>query len=528
MSRHTRNHKSHLDDLPEELVVLILDCLDGGLIRCQSTHSRWCQYKTFNSLCLTSRKFNRLAKPYLRATIINFSLCNENSVIDRLVLDPNMSDGIKRVYWTMPISRPEHRYGAAIKSIELKFSQRHGRLGIPSRLAGRLRLGFYGTQFADRLAVILVLTRNVEYLQVSAPYSEYESEVSTWLELLFLATSSSASGLSEHFRHLHHVRMDMKRYHLEQIGPLLRLQSLRILYIENARQDGDEIPFRFWGQNVVGKQYSALENLLFENSCINSDAIVYILSAIRNLKIFKLDLRLISRCQSKLCALGECRTPFWTTLRQALAAHKDSLERLYINRQSWDEGHNDRHHEDKNFLSGLHDLRHLRYLDTGLTPFRKFSASYSFEGIEFSDMLSASLEQLVIAVENVKELLYEGTLRAILLDLATVCELRTPLLKGIVVWLPQKREELFTLDLTACKAAFQQIGVELIVMGRYAGAWQLHPSITAASPPRDGDNPVYKHVYAQGSSSFRRPPCTFQGACSAYHHPYGWSIIDNL
>lgn len=428
----------------------------------------------------------------------------------------------------MPTSRPEHRYGDATKSMELKFSQRYARFGIPNRLAGRLRLSFYDTQFADRLAVILVLTRNVEYLQVSTPYSEYGIEVSTWLELLLLSTSSSASGLSEHFRHLHHVRMDMKRYHLEQIGPLLRLQSLRILHIENARQDGDGIPFRFWDQTVVGKQYSALENLLFENSCIDSDAIVYILSATRNLKIFKLDFRLISRCQSELCALGECRTPFWTTLRQALAAHKDSLERLYINRPSWYESHNDRHHEDKNFLSGLHDLRHLRYLDTGLTPFRKFSASHSFRGIEFSDMLSASLEQLVIEVENVKELLYEGTLRTILLDLATVCELRTPLLKGIVVWLPQKREELFTLDFAAYKAAFQRIGVELLVMCRYAGAWQLHPSITAASPPRDGDNAVYKHVHAQGSWSFLRPPCKFQGAYSAYHHPYGRSIVDNF
>lgn len=143
-------------------------------------------------------------------------------------------------------------------------------------------------------------------------------------------------------------------------------------------------------------------------------------------------------------------------------------------------------------------------------------------------MLSASLEQLVIEVENVKELLYEGTLRTILLDLATVCELRTPLLKGIVVWLPQKREELFTLDFAAYKAAFQRIGVELLVMCRYAGAWQLHPSITAASPPRDGDNAVYKHVHAQGSWSFLRPPCKFQGAYSAYHHPYGRSIVDNF
>ena len=518
-----------MDGLPEELVVLILDCLDGGLIRSQSFHDRWCHYQAFNSLCLTSRKFNRLAKPYLHATIINLSFCNEYALIDRLVLDPNMSDSIKRICWTMPTSRPEHRYGDAMKSMELMFSERHGRLGIPGRLAGYLRQGFYGTQFADRLAVILVLTRNVEYLQVSTPHSDYESEVSTWLELLSLSTSSSASGLSEQFRHLHHVRLDMKRYYLQHIGPLLRLQSLRTLHIDNAMQYEDELPFRFWDQTVIGKQYSAVENVLFENSCINSDAIVYILGAIRNLKVLKLDFRLISRCQSELCALGECRTPFWTTLRQALAAHKDSLERLYIiNRPSLDEELKDRHHEAEDFLSGLHDLRHLRYLDTGLTPFRKFSANDSFKGIEFSDMLSASLEQLVIAVENVKELLYEGTLRTILLDLATVCELRTPLLKGIVVWLPQKREELFTLDLVACKAAFQQIGVELIVMCRYAGAWQLHPSITAASPPRDGDNPVYKHIHVQGSWSFRRPPCKFQGACSAYHHPYGWSIVDNL
>jgi hypothetical protein len=518
-----------LDDLPEELVVLILDRLDGGLIRCQSSNDRWRYYEAFKSLCLTSRKFNRLAKPYLHATIINFSLCNEYAAIDRLVLNPNMSDGIKRICWTMPTYRPGHRYGDAMKSIELKFSQRHGRLGIPGWLAASLRLGFYGTEFADRLTVILVLTRNVEYLQVRTPYPNYGSEVSTWLKLLSLSTSSSASGLCEHFRHLHHVRLDMERYNPEQIGPLLRLQSLRILHIENAMQNGYEIPFRFWDQTVVGKQCSALENLLFENSRINSDAIVYILGAIRNLKALKLGLGLISQCQSELCALGECRTPFRTTLRQALAAHKDSLERLYIiNRPSLDEVDNDTHHEDENFLSGLHDLRHLRYLDIGITPFRKNAASDYFRGIDFSEMLSASLEQLVIAVENVKELLYDDSLRTILLDLATVCELRTPLLKGIVVWLPQQQEELFTLDLAACKAAFQQLGVELNVMCRYEGVWQLHPSITEASPLHDSDKPVYRHVHAQVSLGFRRPPYKFQGACSAYHHPYAWSIVDNL
>jgi hypothetical protein len=472
---------------------------------------------------------NRLAKPYLHATIINFSLCNEYVVIDRLVLDPNMSDGIKRICWTMPTSQLKHRYGDAMKTMDLKFSQRYGRLGISDELASELRLGFYGTEFADRLAVILVLTRNVEYLQVSTPYSDYGSDVSTWLKLLSLSTSSNASGLSEYFRHLHHVRVDMKRHYLEEIGPLLRLQSLRVLHIENAMQSGYEKPFRFWDQTVVGKQCSAIETLLFETSHINSDAIVYILGAIRNLKVLKLDLSLISRCQSELCALRECRTPFWTTLRQALAAHKDSLERLYIiNRSSLYGVNNDTHHEDENFLSGLHDLRHLRYLDIGLTPFRKSSASDYFRGIDFPDMLSASLEQLVIAVEDVKELLYDDSLRTILLDLATVCEMRTPLLKGIVVWLPQQQEELFTLGLAACKAAFQRIGVELIVMCRYEGVWQLHPSITAASPPHDGDKPAYKFVQTQHSGIFQRPPYRFQGACSAYHHPYGWSIVDTF
>jgi hypothetical protein len=225
-----------LDELPEEIVDLIPDCFDGGLIRCQSSHDRWRNYEDFTSLCLTSRKFNRLAKPYFRATMINSPLSDEHTVIDRLVLDSSMSHDIKRICWTVRTSQLKNRYGDAIKPVELKFSQRLGRLGIPE-LAGDLRRRFKCSEFADRLAVTLILMCNVEYLQVITTHSDYENDITTWLDLLSLSTSSNASGLSEHLRRLYHVRLDMERLSLEQIGPLLRLQSLRILHIENAIQD---------------------------------------------------------------------------------------------------------------------------------------------------------------------------------------------------------------------------------------------------------------------------------------------------
>jgi hypothetical protein len=115
------------------------------------------------------------------------------------------------------------------------------------------------------------------------------------------------------------------------------------------------------------------------------------------------------------------------TVHQALAAHKDSLERLYI--------------------VNIPPVNLGK--DTGLTHFREILADHFFTSVDFLDMFFASLEQLVIAVKDIKELLYESSLRTILLDLATACRLRTPLLKGIVVWLPQEREELFNLDIAA-------------------------------------------------------------------------------
>jgi hypothetical protein len=114
-------------------------------------------------------------------------------------------------------------------------------------------------------------------------------------------------------------------------------------------------------------------------------------------------------------------------VHQALAAHKDSLGRLYI--------------------VNIPPVNLGK--DTGLTHFREILADHFFISVDFLDMFFASLEQLVIAVKDIKELLYESSLRTILLDLATACILRTPMLKGIVVWLPQEREELFNLDIAA-------------------------------------------------------------------------------
>lgn len=540
-----KSRRSHIDHLPEELMVLILDCLDEGLLRSRVDQpDRMRHVKAFHSLCLTCRRLNRLAKPYLYTTIINEPVYDasgyltslvSHAPIDRLVLDDKVADGIKRISWVRSTFEPSTYYENALSAVKLKFFQKLGKLGIPE-LAGELRKSFYGDGTKDHLAALLVLARNLQYLEVCTVYTAYGHGTDlTWLDLLQLSTY--ASGLISHFQHLHHVRLGMSGLKITQIGPLLRLLSLRTLSIQNADQYENEPSIDL--DQIFGKQCSAIETLIMEESRIESDIVAGILAAIQRLKVLKLEFSSLSRTLSDewlFDPVPEIPPDSWTTLSEALLAHKDSLEQLYIINRHWD-AHKD-HIDDPDSLRGrgcfigMSNLHNLRYLDTGFSPFCDPSESNLSEAVDFSDILPASLEHLVISVEGFPEPLdlKESSIQKTLLELARVCRSKARSLKGIVIWLPHDQDELCALDFEACKAAFERLNIALIIMCCYDYEWQIYPFDKGIVSERSSgftaraiDRPQSDYVRLGDW----RPPYKFQGACEAYHHPYEWSIIDS-
>ncbi|KAF3009964.1 hypothetical protein E8E13_011235 [Curvularia kusanoi] len=538
---HAESRKSHIDHLPEELMVLILDCLDEGSPRSRIDQpDRMRHLKAFHSLCLTCRKLNRLAKPYLYSTIMNeirydarerLEFLSIHASIDRLVLDDKVADGIKRISWVHITYGGSTYYRNALSAVKLKFFQKLGTLGIPE-LAGELRKSFDADGSKDHLAALLVLTRNLEYLEVLTVYVAYgHSPDLTWLDLLQLSTC--APGLISHFQHLHHVRLGMDGLKIIQIGPLLRLVSLRTLSIQGADQYEEELSVDL--DQIFGKQCSAIETLIMENSRIESDTIASILAAIKRLKVLKLEFSSLSRTLNDewlFDPVPQIPPDCWTTLSEALLAHKDSLEQLYIINRQWHALEDDIDHPDnlrgRGALIGMSNLHKLRYLDTGLSPFCDPSEGNLSEAVDFSDMLPANLEHLVISVEGLPEPfdLRNSSIQKTLLELARVCGSKAHSLKGIVVWLPHDHDELCALDFEACKAAFERLNINLIVMCCYDFEWLMYP--------------FNKEIVSERSSGFIgrpapdmvrvgewRPPWRFQGACKAYHHPYEWSIIDS-
>ena len=161
-------------------------------------------------------------------------------------------------------------------------------------------------------------------------------------------------------------------------------------------------------------------------------------------------------------------------------------------------------------------------------------------------MLLPSLKHLVLKAEY--NLMFPADAFEISLqDLATDCRSRLLLFRDIVVWLP-KKSCVTCMDFSACQRAFSNQDIHLVILHRYdsntenepsggdqgrISGWRLHPS-TADGASEESSMPSGGSWDCQlvmktdcSTDNDGRGHIVFHGPCSAYHDPYGWSIIDN-
>lgn len=168
-------------------------------------------------------------------------------------------------------------------------------------------------------------------------------------------------GLSQHFQHLHRLRLSVEHVGFEQTGPLFRLPALRILHFDNGVHC-ERLSAHPW-DDEVSKRCSAIETLVVGEN------------AICNLKVLKLEFDSLSLNKYNDMLNPDGLVFPWSTIGQAIAAHKDSLERLYLiharSRGSWAaaDHESDLYYADKDCFARLRDMQNLRYLDTGPRPF---------------------------------------------------------------------------------------------------------------------------------------------------------------
>lgn len=533
-----------LAHLPEEVLLLILDTILGALIRCQILADVLQHVAALHSLCLTNKTFNRLATPYLCTFVSNRNRRKLPQTLDAMILDSKKAASVKYMSWALDVKRSTQAMCRRSPKAESMFLQKLGRLGIPE-LAGDLRQCFHGNSPEYHLATALVLAPNLEYLE--AADVNYEQETlddvvwrPTWLELLALKALSNPPGLAQHFQKLHHLYLGMGELKFEQIGPLLRLPGLRTLHLVGDQHNGG-IPAQPWNEEL-SQRCSAIETLIFEHCSVSSKIVAQVLDVIKHLTVFKLETSHWSSSGDDEDGPGEQQFS-WPILSRAISEHKESLERLYLIHESTDSLEVDRDEGVSNpleheHLECLRDLPNLRYLDTGLT---------SFPGnvwTSFYHTFLPKLEHLVIKVEENRRYTMDAY-QSSLQDLAQNCRSRLPLLQDIVVWLPKKSHTL-NLNFSACKTAFESQGVGMTFLYCDFDAesdlnvnynphvksptWRLPPSTVdevSLSGSESWGCRLIKTVRNLNSTD-GRVPVVLHGPSNTYHHPYGWSIIDDL
>lgn len=543
-----------LADLPEEVLLLMLDTILGAMIRCRDLETVLRQVAALHSLSLANKRFNRLTTPYLCAFVTNRNRRKLPQALDTMIMDPRKAERIRHISWALDVRRSSQAMCRRSPKAETMYLQKLGRLGIPE-LAGDLRQCFHGNSPEYHLATALVLAPNLEYLE--AADVNYEQETvddttwrPTWLELLALKALSKPRGLARHFQNLHHLQLSMNELSFEQIGPLLRLPALRTLHFRGGEHNG-QIEEQSWS-NEVGRRCSTIETLIFELCWVSSQIVAQILDAIQCLKILKLELNYWTTSAGNDDQASE-QQHSWPKLSGAVSTHKESLERLYLvdggtdlrnEFSDWDtkdfvEDKRPLHYE---HMKCLQDLPKLRYLDTG---FMAFPLDYSPKRASLRHMVLPSLEHLVLRAEGTLMFIMDA-FQISLQDLAADCRSRLPSLKDIMVWLPKGHDTTF-MDFSACKKAFTSQGIHVMILCYDDGktgydswdekwgmrpGWRLHPSTVEGAFKESS-------MLGRGSWGCRLVMDThdrafddsgakvvFHGPCSMYHDPYGWSIID--
>lgn len=111
--------------------------------------------------------------------------------------------------------------------------------------------------------------------------------------------------------------------------------------------------------------------------------------------------------------------------------------------------------------------------------------------------------------------------------LAAACSSELRLLRDIVIWDSSYDPEGGFAGFADRKTAFEQRGVDFIMLGMDKGEWTLHNSLGKYRQPLAGS--IWGCPLAGTDSNPRsdmsgeRTPVKFHGAFDAYHHPFGWS-----
>lgn len=270
-----------LDDLPDELMLEILDYLPGIDLQDFQLH-------TLLSLSLTTRHLHRVVSDRLYATYDSY-FCEPYLFLRTLISNQHLAESVRHAKFRYGddahVERNRYSPSARDKKIVKEGMKL---LDFPDWKGWATRCNATEIELDILHTAVMLHTPNLTSLEVEdghiSAYSKAKSP-----ELIKKATTGEYFGHTHRFSALKSVRIDAQNMVIHHLVPLLRLQSLEKLYLRELSEIGLDMRAPAELRRVLPESCNNLEELVLEECYLRFDALTTLISSARSLKSFRFD-----------------------------------------------------------------------------------------------------------------------------------------------------------------------------------------------------------------------------------------------
>lgn len=306
-----------LDDLPDELILSILDYLPGIDLQDFQLH-------TLLSLSLTTRHLHRVVSNRLYATYDSY-FCEPYLFLRTLISNPHLAESVRHAKFRYgdDAHSDKKRY---LPSAQDKKIVKEGMrvLEFPEWKGWATRCNTAEIEFDILHTAVLLHTPNLASLEVEDGHISAYSKAK-WPELIKKATTGDYFGHTHRFSALKSVSIDAQNMVIHHLVPLLRLQSLQKLHLHELSEMELDMRAPAELRRVLPESCNNLEELVLEECSLRFDALTTLISSARSLKTFRFDAN-----QESVLLDGS-----GVMLQNALWRQRESLQSLDIFHDPW-------------------------------------------------------------------------------------------------------------------------------------------------------------------------------------------------
>ncbi|KAF9690681.1 hypothetical protein EKO04_011303 [Ascochyta lentis] len=270
-----------LDDLPDELILKILDYLPGIDLRDFQLH-------TLLSLSLTTRHLHRVVSERLYATYDSY-FCEPYLFLRTLISNQHLAESVRHAKFRYGddahLDRDRYSPNARDKKI-IKEGMRA--LDFPDWKGWATRCNAEEVELDILHTAVMLHTPNLASLDVEdGNISAYSK--AKWPELIKKATTGEHFGHTHRFSALKTVQIDAQNMVIHHLVPLLRLQSLQRLHLRELSEIELDMRAPAELRRVLPESCNNLVELVLEDCFLRFDALTTLISSARSLRSFRFD-----------------------------------------------------------------------------------------------------------------------------------------------------------------------------------------------------------------------------------------------